>query len=237
VASNAVRLTTGPSLADQAYDVLRGLITSGELAPGERLTERGLAARLGVSPTPVREAISRLAHERLLVRLDGRTLQVAAPSLRRLREMSLIHAALNGVAARLAAEYATDEELAAIVETHRRSTQKSAQPHAKGLRHEFHQQIVDASHNPSLIGMIATAEAFGRPMRERAQRAAGAAESIRQAVDEHQAIIEALRVRDGDRAETLAREHALWIGERYLEFAERETIGQPDALGDGPIAS
>src|SRR3982074_876533 len=89
-------LVTAPSFADQAYGVLRDLITSGELPPGERLTERSLAGRLGVSPTPVREAISRLTHERLLVRVDGRTLKVAAPSLRRLREMSLIQAALGG---------------------------------------------------------------------------------------------------------------------------------------------
>src|SRR3982074_3012757 len=94
-------LVTAPSLADQAYGVLRDFITSGELAPGERLTERSLAGRLGVSPTPGREAISRLIRERLLVRVDGRTLQVAAPNLRRLREMSLIQAALHGVAARL----------------------------------------------------------------------------------------------------------------------------------------
>ena len=107
-------LVTAPSLGDQAYRVLRDLVTSGELSPGERVTERGLAGRLGVSPTPVREAISRLTHERLLVRVDGRTLKVAAPSLRRLREMSLIQAALGGVAARLAAEDATDEELAEI---------------------------------------------------------------------------------------------------------------------------
>src|SRR6202043_2166967 len=123
----------------------RDLITSGELAPAERLTERGLAGRLGVSPTPVREAISRLTHERLLVRVDGRTLKVAAPSLRRLREMSLIQAPLRAGAARLAGESATDEELAEIERVHIASTRKPARRGAGDdptqLRHEFHQLV------------------------------------------------------------------------------------------------
>ncbi len=227
-------LTTGPSLADQAYGVLRDWVTSGEVAPSERLTERGLAARMGVSPTPVREAISRLLHERLLVRVDGRTLRVAAPSLRRLREMSLIQAALRGVAARLAAESATEEELAEIARVHEASlhppdpdqdqaTRRPVDP-AQSLRHDFHQLIVEASHSPSLIDMIATAEAFGRPLRLRAQRAAGAADSIRQAVEEHQEIIDALRARDGRRAEMLVREHTLWVNDRYLTFAEEQRL-------------
>jgi DNA-binding GntR family transcriptional regulator len=206
--------------------VLRDLITSGALSPAERVTERGLAGRLGVSPTPVREAISRLIHERLLVRVDGRTLQVAAPSLRGLREMSLIHAALRGVAARLAAENATDEELAEIARVHKASARGSepASGRARELRHDVHQLIERASHNPSLIDMIATAEAFGRPLRARAQQEKAAAEGVQRAVREHEEIIEALRARDGERAEKLMREHELWIGRSYLEFVESHQL-------------
>ena len=217
-------LRTGPSLADQAYAVLRDLITSGALAPAERVTERGLADRLGVSPTPVREAISRLLHERLLVRVDGRTLRVADPSVRRLREMSLIQGALRSVAARLAAEHATESELADIVRVHRASRvlppgKRSANAAAQA-RHDLHEMIVAASHSPSLIDMVATAEAFGRVLRLRAQRAAGAAETIQRAMDDHEAIVQALIDRDGERAELLMREHERLVGERYLAFAE-----------------
>ena len=239
------QLTTGPSLADQEYDVLRDLITSGELAPAERVTERGLAGRLGVSPTPVLEAISCLIHERLLVRVDGRTLQVAAPSLRALWEMSLIQAALRGVAARLAPESATEDELVEITRVHAASPRKSPRGRAAGrageeavaLRHSFHQQIVHASHNPSLIDMIATAEAFGRALRERAQRSAGAADSIRQAAHEHGAIVEALRARNGERAEALMRDHTIWISKRYLEFAEQQGVGEAEILGGSKPAA
>src|ERR1700756_4962000 len=103
-------LSTGPTLADQAYRALREEIISGDLKPGERLTERHLAGRLGVSPTPIREALQRLEHEHLIQRTDTRRILVAEPSDRRLYELTLIEAALRGVSARLAAENATDKE-------------------------------------------------------------------------------------------------------------------------------
>ncbi len=241
MATDARALITAPSLGDQAYQILRDMITSGELEPGQRVTERGLAGRLGVSPTPVREAISRLSHERLLARVDGRTLKVAAPSLRRLREMSRIQAALRGVAARLAAEYASQEEIDAIARAHLDSLAGSTsvddeqmRNQAGQRRHEFHELIVLASRNPSLIDMIATAEAFGRPLRLRAQRTEGASDSIRHAVEEHQEILEALQARDGVRAETLMRAHTTWIGERYLKFAEERGLVIADAVDEPP---
>lgn len=229
-------LAVGPSLADQAFNVLRGLITSGDLPPGERLTERGLAARLGVSPTPVREAISRLLHERLLVRVDGRMLQVAALTPRRLREMSLIHAALQGVAAHLAADAASEAEINEIEAAHRHSLaeraparRKAAGPAASRLRHEFHELIVQASHNPSLIDMIATAEAFGRTLRTQAQASPTAGASIQRAEREHVEIVAALRARDGMLAEVLLREHTLWVNEGYVSFSEQHA-----APNEGP---
>ncbi|HEY0932757.1 MAG TPA: GntR family transcriptional regulator [Trebonia sp.] len=233
-------VVTVPSLGDQSHRILRDMVTSGELAPGERVTERGLAARLNVSPTPIREAISRLTHERLLLRVDGRTLQVAAPSLRHLREMSLVHAALEGIAARFAAEYASREELDQIARAHRSSLSGSgtaAPPGARQAgarqRHEFHELIGRACRNPSLIDMIATAEAFGRPLRLRAQLTESATESIQRAAEEHGDIIAALRARDGTRAEELVREHTIWIADRYLKFAEAEGLVAVDEFAVG----
>src|SRR5260370_40130068 len=72
------KLSTGPSLADQAYAALREGITSGRFAPGQTLTERALAGGLGVSPTPGWEATSRLGHGRRRKR-DARALTCAAP--------------------------------------------------------------------------------------------------------------------------------------------------------------
>src|SRR5258708_8908026 len=107
------KLTTGPTLSDQAYRALREEITTGELKPGQRLTERALADHLGVSPTPVREALQRLEHERLIERDAGRSIRVAEPSVARLYELALIEVALRGAAARLPPEPATDGQRAA----------------------------------------------------------------------------------------------------------------------------
>src|SRR5918999_2547031 len=65
------------TLADRSYRAIRAAITTGELRPGQKVTERGLAERLSVSPTPVREAIRRLEQDGLLERTGPRTVQVA----------------------------------------------------------------------------------------------------------------------------------------------------------------
>ena len=226
--SSIPRLLVGESLADQAHRVLRELITTGAFTPGEGLTERGLAERLGVSPTPVREAIARLEHERLLVRRDGRALHVAAPSLSKLEEMVLIRGALSGVAARLAARNATDGELKRINEVHLKSLQvprksRSADEvalEAFSLRREFHRLVEEASHNSSLVDMIETSNAFDMAFRVRAVLAVGAKKAVDEGVEYHVQIVDALFSRDGERAEALMCEHRVTAGQQYLAFAQ-----------------
>jgi DNA-binding GntR family transcriptional regulator len=223
-------LTQGPSLADQAYRVLRQMLIEGELEPGERLTERGLAARLGVSPTPVREAIRRLEHERLLERNDGRTLTVARPSLRRLAELREIEAALRGVAAKLATVAASDRELDEIRSTFEASVQLSSKSRPKvtdvaeilRLTGRMHALIDDASHNPLLVQMIATAKAFDWRTRLRAAEQLGASYPVHEPQEQHQAIVEALLARDGERAEALMAAHVREAGQRLLDVVSAE---------------
>src|SRR5882757_1214831 len=90
------------SLAERAYRALREQIATGGLAPGERVTERGLAVRLGVSATPVREALRRLEQERLVDRLTARHLRIAAHSEQSLRELMFTEAVVRSAAARIA---------------------------------------------------------------------------------------------------------------------------------------
>jgi DNA-binding GntR family transcriptional regulator len=228
-AGGTPKLVIGPSLADQAYVVLRDMITSGELTYGERLTERKLAARLGVSQTPVREAIVRLEHERLLTRSDSRSLQVIMPTLRQLREMALIQASLRGLGARLAATNAdaTDvEEIVAAFEmtqTVKRSDAPLAESVARSLElnRRFHRRIDLASHNPSLIDMIDTSIAFDWQLRLRAVQESHRTFSPIHGVEEHRAIVRAIQDGDGDRAERLARAHALNGSENYLRQATK----------------
>src|SRR3984893_10404540 len=90
------------SLAEQAYLVIREGIATGLFSAGERVTERGLAARLNVSATPVREALRRLEQERLIERVSARQLRVVDHSSDTLRELLLAGAARPGPGGRVA---------------------------------------------------------------------------------------------------------------------------------------
>jgi DNA-binding GntR family transcriptional regulator len=227
------KLTVAPSLGDQAYNVLRQRIADGEYAAGQRVTERGLATELGVSPTPVREAIRRLEHERLLERLDGRTLTVAKPSVHRLFELSLIEGALAGVAAQLAASSATQRELEVIRATHQRAAElvRTADSVEDGieilrLTRQTHQLIYDASHNAQLIDMLATAGAFEWRIRVESIRRLGPSYPSTEGLGHHGAIVEALEARDAELAGTLMRQHVSAAAHRHLNaVAEEATLG------------
>jgi DNA-binding GntR family transcriptional regulator len=219
-------LSTGPTLADQAYRALREEIISGQLKPGQRLTERHLAMRLGVSPTPIREALQRLEHEHLIQRTDTRRLLVAEPSVHRLYELTLMEAALRGVGARLAAENATEKELDAIQAAHAAFTETMTPEKVLAAARKLHELIDRASHNETLITMIATATAFDWQFRvETIPDIFG--NNQKTALDrhrEHGKIVKALAARDGETAERLMREHILGATGAFLRArADRDT--------------
>jgi DNA-binding GntR family transcriptional regulator len=219
-------LSTGPTLADQAYRALRKEIISGQLTPGERLTERQLAERLGVSPTPIREALQRLEHEHLIQRTDTRRILVAEPSVRRLYELTLVEAALRGVGARLAAENATENELAAIEQALAAFTKTPTPERVLAAARRLHELIDQASHNQTLTTMIATATAFDLQFRlDTIPEIFGSNRRI--ALDrhrEHSKIVAAIKARDGATAEELMRQHILRATGAFLQArADRET--------------
>jgi DNA-binding GntR family transcriptional regulator len=232
--TQSLKLQLAPSLGDQAYVLLRQRIADGEYEAGQRVTERGLATELGVSPTPVREAIRRLEHERLLERLDGRTLTVARPSVHRLFELNLIEGALAGVAARLAASSATDRELASIRDTQSEATElvataRTVEDGIEVLRlaRQTHQLIYEASHNAQLIDMIATAGVFEWRIRVESIRRLGTSYPSGVGLGDHGAIVDALETRDGARAETLMREHVTSAAHRHLDVvADDESLDE-----------
>jgi DNA-binding GntR family transcriptional regulator len=226
------RLTTGPSLADQAYDALREDITTGRLTAETRITERWLADRLGVSPTPVREALKRLEHEHLIERVGGNAIRVAEPSLRRLHELSLIEAALRGVAAQIAAVSASDDELAALstlcntIEElgPRFATDAKVSEKVLRLTREFHLLVDKGSHNPTLINMIATATAFDWNFRKRfAPELYADPRSSIEAHLQHREILEALLARNGELAGEKMRHHILQATEAFIAVAGSAT--------------
>src|ERR1700756_2663059 len=138
------------SLAEQAYRVIREGIATGLFSAGERVTERGLAARLNVSATPVREALRRLEQEGLIERVSARQLRIVDHSSDTLRELLLTGAALRAMEARFANRKLTDaalDRMAAIVDV-----QASAQgidiPERLRIAREFDMEIERAADNP-----------------------------------------------------------------------------------------
>ena len=231
-AAGRPKLTTGPTLSDQAYRALREDITSGVLQPGQRLTERSLAEHLGVSPTPVREALQRLEHERLIERDAVRAIRVADPSVARLHELSLIEVALRGVAARLAAERATAAEVAAIVAACDRAEALADNEDWDETRvrellevtRGFHRLVDEAAHTQTLIDMISTATAFDWAFRLKwAVESHEDAASLHRSLEQHRRVAGAIEARDGAAAEEAMRLHTGSRAEAFLSIAAGNT--------------
>jgi DNA-binding GntR family transcriptional regulator len=229
VAPHDAGIEKGARLSDRAYHELRRMIADGDLEHGERLTERALAERLAISPTPIREALQRLEHEWLIERRGPKTVVVAGANRRRLRELRVLEAALRGVAARLAGENATDEELEQIASVHAeavrvagsRQDRATAVARVVELTRRFHALLDASAHNPVVVKMIATATAFDFVTRVDTIKRLGR-DYPAQWVDGHGEIVEALRARDAERAEQLMREHILNTGHYLASAADNE---------------
>jgi DNA-binding GntR family transcriptional regulator len=114
VLESSVSRLARQTLADRVYADVKELFLSGQIPPGERLTLRRLAAAVGTSPMPVRDAVSRLVSDKALELLPNRSVQVSWPSRSRFEEIVLIRCNLEGLAAELAATRRTDAELSTI---------------------------------------------------------------------------------------------------------------------------
>ncbi len=211
------------ALADQAFQAIRQAITAGRLAAGESVTERSLAEFLNVSPTPVREALRQLEHEGLIER-SGRDRRVSSLADAAYAEMILIHAALRGVAARIAAERATGQEiarmrdaLAAAEEMRKHAPRKSA---TAGFR-AFHAAIEAVAQGQVLGSFLATTEAFDDAYKVRAVAAQRAVDpkGLDRRVNQHRRILQAIEARDPDLAESLMRQHTLDVSRTYFAYA------------------
>ena len=138
-----------------AYTLILEAIDAGLYKPGDRLVESELAERLGVSRTPVREALQRLETQSMLTR-DGRSLIVASLDHNQLADLYAVRTELEGLAARLAARHATDEEirvLRGMVEDDRALVGGDPKLLSRANK-RFHKQIHLASHNRFLVQLL-----------------------------------------------------------------------------------
>jgi DNA-binding GntR family transcriptional regulator len=211
------------SLAERAYRALREQIATGGLAPGTRVTERGLAVRLGVSATPIREALRRLEQERLVERVTARQLRIASHSEESLRELMYTEAVVRAAAARIATpkiSTGTLDEMARLVEELERDPETGDPADQLALARQFDDHLLAAAGNDVLAGLIDTVSVFGWSLRIRAVRAMHDEPEVGLSrIRNHREILTALRARDADRVETLVRHHVTTAIDYFLKQA------------------
>jgi DNA-binding GntR family transcriptional regulator len=217
------RLDTGVSIRDQAYAALKRAIASADIysRPDEiRIDERALSQQLGVSRTPVREAMTLLEQEGFLRTEPRRGIFIVRKTRRQIVEMIQVWAALEGMAARLATKRASDKEIAALRDIF--SNFADANPAEKIDEYSdanivFHQALIKLSGSDLIVGITDNLFLHVRSVR-RVTIAHG--DRAERSLADHLKIIEALAKRNAERAEKLSREHALGLAAHVEKFCD-----------------
>jgi DNA-binding GntR family transcriptional regulator len=194
-------------LADAAYTALKASILEGLLPPGAETAEQAIAEQLGMSRTPVHEAVLRLQHEGMLLVLPRKGVRVLPIDPEDLRQTYEVLIALEGAAAALLATQGRPAPLAAMA----RATREMGEALAQGDRaawaaadDRFHRALVEGCGNPKLARLAATAT--DQAQRARSLTATRRPEPIASGL-EHEALLAALMAGDADAARAAAAAH------------------------------
>ncbi|WP_206812985.1 GntR family transcriptional regulator [Paradesulfitobacterium ferrireducens] len=206
----------GP-IRETVFSTLRNAILDGKLRPGERLVERDIAEKLGISRTPIREAIRKLELERLVVHIPRKGVVVAGFTKEEVMEILAIRSVLEGLICRIAAEKIEDKE----VERLEYLLEQINQEHLKGnvkkvntLHDKFHDTIYRSADSPRLYDLIST---LGEYIRKFAQIGYTKPGRTEKAIIEHREMLNSLRKRDPKEAERTAIKHVENSRDAYLE--------------------
>lgn len=220
-----IRLDSYQPLREVVCETLREAIVGGVLKPGERLMEIQLAEELGVSRTPVREAIRKLELEGFVIMIPRRGTYVADLSIKDINEVFEVRTALDVLAAGLAAERITDDEL----EKMERLLVHIGEYIEKGdmdkiveADSQFHDILYQATRNDRLVQII-------NNLREQLTRFRSISMAypgrLKNTLEEHSRLVEALAARDHQLAERLATEHMENSEQTLLlDFSERRKL-------------
>jgi DNA-binding GntR family transcriptional regulator len=195
----------GEGLGEYALRALRAAVRTGELKPGEHLRESDVATWLGISRTPVRQAFHSIIADGLLTTGPWNGAMVAELDQTQLVELYAVREVLEGAAAALAAKHASDAEVAHMLEIVESECEAREQPSRLVLiNSELHEAIYAAAHNRYLMQSLRTVtDALGL-LRHSTFVLPG---SVEQANQEHLQIVNAIKVRNPQRAEEFARKH------------------------------
>lgn len=251
IAGKRVSPAKSPQGDDTVYErIVQHLFGSGAVQPGDRVVETRLAAQLGVSRIPVREALGRLQGQGLLVTDGpGRGLRLRHYSLDDIAQFYAYREILEGGAARAAARMASAEDIERLAEMHARAIKLAAAGQYESgewltVDHGFHAGLADASHNERITRDLKSllAELYGvfyGPMYHRIATARGRqlkrSEAARHAaitLREHEAVLAAVRTGDAALAERQARHH-IRHGSRRMRDAMTILVAVPDGAAAG----
>lgn len=212
-----------------AYDRLLTELREGRLNPGDRLRETELAERLGMSRTPVREAIRKLEADNIVSHVARQGATIRRLDYAEVMELYEMRAVLEGTAARLAARAASDIEIEELIEMNQQMAKLGSAPEAFILNRQFHAALLDAAKNRFLARSIHTLQKalmiLGPTTLTEPDRA-------EKAVEEHFGILDAIKARDGALAEAAMRAH-IEAAQRVRVRALRSEPGQtPSYDGD-----
>lgn len=220
-------LNVNTVLKDRVYEALKTAISAIDVYADDatpKLDERRLAEELGVSRTPIREALTRLEQEGLVQNIPRRGAFVVRKTKKEILEMVCVWSALEGLAARMATVRATDEEIAGLRKMFATfKDSEGATAHIDEYSEKnimFHQAIIRLSKCDLLVDIAESLFVHIQSIRSRTIRER---ERVSDSIIDHMHIIEALEQRDGDLAERYVREHTNDLREhidKYVDWLE-----------------
>ena len=216
-------IEAGVSFKQKAYTALKNAIVSMDIYRNRdeiRLDERKLAQDFGISRTPVREAMAQLESEGFVRSVPRRGIYVVRKTKEEVIEMITAWAALEGMAARLMTQVASDEEISGLRKMFATFENGHLRAHLdeySDVNIEFHQTIIRLSHNAVLLEL---AENLFTHMRMIRRTTIGEQDRADRSIRDHMNIIESIEARATDRAEQLVREHALGLAEHVRKYAD-----------------
>ena len=220
------------TLEDRAYDALRNAILAMDVydpATDLRLDERALAAQLKTSRTPLRAALARLEQEGFVRVVPRKGVFVLRKSIDEIAEMITVWAALESMAARLATERASDDEIASL-RRFAKGTASARIEEYSDANIEFHQRILELS---QCLMLKEIADGLFLHMRAVRHRAMPEKRRAERSVVDHMHIIKALEERDAERAETLVRNHTIRLRDHVCETWTELEIDTPEEKAVG----
>ncbi|WP_018467127.1 GntR family transcriptional regulator [Calidithermus timidus] len=206
------------TLNREAYKALRRAILGRKLPPGRKLVVRVLAEELGLSPTPIKEALAALEREGLVQAIPHRGYFVSNPSPEDIREIYSLREVLEGLAARLAVENngkTLPKKLEKILAQQRKAAQASDLEAYGDLDLEFHKTLWEASRNKRLL---AVAETIDGQIRLLINSSAVIPGRLPLSLAEHEAVLEAVSRHDAEGAEAAMRAHVQRAREALTRF-------------------